>query len=335
MTVSVTLAETIPPLNPQRLGVWAIEESVDDVTRVVVRGVIPGTAAEGTLQADDVISKVDQTDVSDLETLRRLLVSAVPKEEITLAVDREGQSTKVKLTPTSIAGPLLKNTIDEWSDDAPDNKWDVQRLRLPDVPNLAAYFAPAANDFDEDSGLAMLMLLLSPDQRDPEEALQSWRDVAGRYGVVVCAVCSEDEKRWQQKEIDVVFQNGDLDGPTGSAASDRRCRQRRARRRGGFRSRLHGGRDRPVRPQEFRRRRDFRGHETASRSASRKRTRSGTRLAAADRIARRRAHLAGTADLRRLSDYTWRKTGVFRSASLDSLAPDDLTPSPSYSPFPS
>ena len=236
MTVSVTLAETIPPLNPQRLGVWAIEESVDEVTRVVVRGVIPGTAAEGTLQADDVISKVDQTDVSDLETLRRLLVTAVPKEEITLAVDREGQSTEVKLTPTSIAGPLLKNTIDEWSDDAPDNKWDVQKLRLPDVPNLAAYVAPAANDFDEDSGLAMLMLLLSPDQRDPEEALQSWRDVAGRYGVVVCAVCSEDEKRWQQKEIDVVSRmatlmaqrvplqvtavaaNGALDGVGASAA---------------------------------------------------------------------------------------------------------------------
>lgn len=204
ITVSVTLAETIPPLNPQRLGVWAIEESVDEVTRVMVRGVIPGTTAEGTLQADDVITKVDQTDVSDLETLRRLLVTAVPKEEITLAVDREGQSTEVKLTPTSIAGPLLKDTIDDWSDDAPDNKWDVQKLRLPDVPNLAAYVAPDADEFDEDSGLAMLMLLLSPDQRDPEEALQSWRDVAGRFGVVVCAVCSEDEKRWQQKEIDVV-----------------------------------------------------------------------------------------------------------------------------------
>nr|WP_286177749.1 PDZ domain-containing protein [Rhodopirellula sp. JC639] len=217
-TVSVTLAETIPPLNPQRLGVWVTENAVeagdaaDDQaelqTAVVVRAVVPQTAADGKLEPGDVIKKVDQTEINDVATIGRLMITAVADEELTLAVERDGEPLEVKLTPTPIAGPTLKKTIDQWSGDAPENPWDVQPLRLPDVPNLAAYVAPkpdqVADEQMAEQGLAMLVLLLAPEQRDPSEALQAWRDVAGRAGVVVCAICSEDEQRWQQKEIDVI-----------------------------------------------------------------------------------------------------------------------------------
>ncbi|MCA9135794.1 MAG: PDZ domain-containing protein [Planctomycetales bacterium] len=224
--VSVKLAESIPPLNPQRLGVWAVEESEsvvaqagdDDTandsdegnddqqvaTRVRVRAVVPGTAADGKIEPGDVIKRVDQTEITDLATLGRMMVTAVPDEELSVSVDRQGNAVDVTLTPTSIAGPALDKTIELWADNEPENKWDVLELRLPDVPNLAAYAAPDVDDATSDAGIGMLIMLLPPENRDPKKQLDSWRDLAGRFGVVICAVSSEDEKRWQQKEIDVV-----------------------------------------------------------------------------------------------------------------------------------
>lgn len=210
-TVSVTLADSIPPLRPQRLGIWADEvESEDGTTEVVVRGVVPGTAASDILQTDDVIKLVGQTTVTDVSTLRRTMITAVPDEAIAVKVIRGGDSKELTLTPTAISGPSLDETIDAWKDQKPTTKWTVQKLRLPDVTNAAAYVAPPiGEDSDEEQsvfpdGIGMLALLLPPDKRDPEKMLESYRDVAGRYGVVVCAISSEDDKRWQPKEIDVV-----------------------------------------------------------------------------------------------------------------------------------
>ncbi|MCS7467949.1 PDZ domain-containing protein [Stieleria sp. ICT_E10.1] len=213
-TVNVTLAESIPPLSPQRLGVWLTEEPRDDAEdatdeaakqpKVVVRAVVPDTAAEGKLNPGDAIKQINQTEITDVATAGQTMITAVADEELTLTIERDGEPLEIKLTPTSIAGPTLKKTIDQWSGEPPENPWDVQELRLPDVPNLAAYVAPKPETIAADDGLALLVLLLPPDTRDPQKALQGWRDAAGKAGVVVCAVCSEDEQRWQQKEIDVV-----------------------------------------------------------------------------------------------------------------------------------
>ncbi|MCO8120198.1 PDZ domain-containing protein [Stieleria sp. TO1_6] len=213
--VSVTLAETIPPLQPQRLGVWVAQDApaaeqsddeADDATTVpvVVRGVVPGTAAVDKLQPEDEIQKINQTEITDLATLSRLMITAVPDAELTVTIKRQGQTEQVKLTPTSVAGPALPETIKQWADQTTEDQWDVLKLRLPDVGNLAAYVAPKPDQTDSRPGLAMLMLLLPPDQRDPEQALKTWQEVASRHGVVVCAVCSEEDSRWQQNEIDVV-----------------------------------------------------------------------------------------------------------------------------------
>lgn len=208
-TVKVTLAKSIPPLQPQRLGVWLSEvagetDSDDDQSRVLVQAIVPDTAADGKLVAGDVITKIDQTEIRDLATISRLMITAVPGDELSISVQRGDDAVDIQLTPTPIAGPKLQKTIDAWADHPLENKWDVQKLRLPDVPNLAAYVASKPDQVTADDGIAMLVLLLPPEQRDPEKVLESWRDVAGRFGVVVCAICSEDAKRWQQKEIDVV-----------------------------------------------------------------------------------------------------------------------------------
>ena len=215
-TFSIELADTIPPLQPQRLGVWVEEtsaetpgENADDdnntpSANLLVRGVVPGTAADGALQAGDLIESIDGSDVSDIGALRRIMISAAADTAMTVIVSRGGEQKSVSLNPTSIAGPALKETVDDWKDKKPTETWTVAELRLPDVSNAAAYVTPDPKNVSDQDALAMLVLVIPPKMRNPKEILDSWRDVAGRYGVVVCAVCSEDEKGWSPNEVDVV-----------------------------------------------------------------------------------------------------------------------------------
>lgn len=207
MELSVKLADNIPPLRPQRLGVWVDEQTEGEAderkTTVVVRGVIPGTAADGMLKTGDSIKSFDGSDVSDAASLRRMLMTAIPDQSVALKILREGEEVDVTAELGSIAGPALDETIDGWVGDAPEKAWKIQELRLPDASNAAAIVAPAENQ-EATEGLAMLVLVLQPEDRDPKKALELYRDVASRCGVVLVAVASEDEKRWKPAEVDVV-----------------------------------------------------------------------------------------------------------------------------------
>ncbi|MEL6106130.1 MAG: PDZ domain-containing protein [Planctomycetota bacterium] len=205
--LSVKLADNIPPLRPQRLGIWVDEESQGEgderKTTVVVRGVIPGTAADGTLKPGDSIESFDGSDVSDAASLRRMLMAAIPDQSVPLKITRDGEDVDVTAELRSIAGPALDETIPGWVADAPETAWKIQELRLPDASNAAALVAPPADDAGVDA-LAMLVLVLPPEDRDPKKTLELYREVAARCGVVVVAVASEDEKRWKPAEVDVV-----------------------------------------------------------------------------------------------------------------------------------
>ena len=216
-TFRIELTDSIPPLQPQRLGVWLVEEqatSTDDASdgsdessnplQVIVRAIVPQTPADGKLQRDDVIEKIGNTVINDIATAARTMITAIPDTPVEVTVQRADKPIRVSVTPASISGPLLEQTIEEWSKTDSSDKWNPQDLRLPDVPNLASYVGPGADAEDDVSGPGMLMLLLPPDQRDPEEVVRGWQEFAARQGVVVCAICSEDENRWQPKEIDVV-----------------------------------------------------------------------------------------------------------------------------------
>jgi hypothetical protein len=49
-----------------------------------------------------------------------------------------------------------------------------------------------------------LVVLLEPGQTDPEKSLRPWKSNAIDAGVVVVAIASEDNARWQAKELQVV-----------------------------------------------------------------------------------------------------------------------------------
>lgn len=214
-TVDVILAEKIDPLQPQRLGIWVdqneAEEGAEEKQQqqaVTIEAILPGSAAEGKLQANDVLLKLDDTAISDVATLRKLLITAAPETEIQATIERDGKEQTVAVKPTSIGGTAITEALPQWKPEAEPKPWEVQELRLPDASNLAAFTMPSEDQLaaldEQPTSLALLVVLLPPDEREPEKALESWQALAAKQGVVVCAISCESEKGWESKEIDVV-----------------------------------------------------------------------------------------------------------------------------------
>lgn len=205
--VDVTLAESIPPLEPQRLGVVVREQVVagdDASSQVVVDAVLSDSPADGQLVDGDIITKLGPASVADLASLRRLLISAAPEAEITVTVLREGEDVELSVTPTSIGGPVASNVPDSWDLTESTEPWVTEKIQIPDSANAAAFLAPARDDGEPLAGLGLLVLLLNPGQDSPEEILKNWPEMARQTGVVVCAIAPENAQRWQPKEMEIV-----------------------------------------------------------------------------------------------------------------------------------
>lgn len=205
--VDVTLAESIPPLEPQRLGLVVREAAIegDEENEVVVEAVVPDSPATASVVAGDVITKFGNAEISDVETLRRLLISAAPDQNISVEIRREGQVQSIDLTPRSIGGEVATEFPAAWKTED-ETEWTSQEIKLPDAANEAAYVAPKIDPDAEPtaSRLGLLVLLMNPGQGSPQEVLKTWPDLAREAGVVVCAVAPEDAQRWQPKEMEIV-----------------------------------------------------------------------------------------------------------------------------------
>ena len=203
--VEVTLAESIPPLQPQRLGVVTADRDVGEgeeaSTEVFVSEVVPGTPADGKLKPGDVIKSAGEADVSDSQSLRRLMISAEPEQAVDFSIERDGDQQSISVTPADIAGKALEEYPEDWQAEEPA-EWETKDLKLPESANAAAYVAPKP-DADADR-LGLLVLLLNPGQGTPRDVLEKWSEAAKQAGVVVCAIAPEDARRWQPKELEVV-----------------------------------------------------------------------------------------------------------------------------------
>ncbi len=208
--ITTELAETIPPLQPQRLGVLVSdfdseqegeEQTDEDIAKVIVDAVLPGTPAESKIKAGDYLRKLGDAKISSMAVLRSLLMSAEPETQIELSITRAGNDETVRLTPAMISGSSLLQAPNVWSDTEPGD-WTTEELKLPDSGNAAAFVAPKATEAQQNLGL--IVLLLNPGGGSPTEVLENWREAAKAAGVVVCAIAPEDSRRWQPKEINAI-----------------------------------------------------------------------------------------------------------------------------------
>src|SRR5690606_28733009 len=88
---SLQLAQVIPPLVPQQLGITA--EAIADVDQadaenapITVTGVVKGTPADGQLEVGDRIQSIGDSKLSDLPSLRRRIFTADPDVPLKLSI---------------------------------------------------------------------------------------------------------------------------------------------------------------------------------------------------------------------------------------------------------
>lgn len=201
-TFEITLVESIPPLEPQRLGIVVAGE-------LTVSAVLPGSPAEGVLLPGDVIEEVEEAEIMEARSLRRLLVTAEPNTPLSLRVRRGELTESVSIQPTGVAGPLVTDYPASWVAGDPDD-WSIEPRTLPDAPNRVAVLRPKDGQLaselgaDESTEMGLLVFLLNPGQGAPQDVLADWIEAAAESGVVVCAIAPEANGRWQAKEIEVI-----------------------------------------------------------------------------------------------------------------------------------
>lgn len=207
VTVDVTLADSIPPLQPQRLGV---------VTngKAAITAIVPGSPASADLAINDVITKINDAKIDSAAALRRQLISAEPDAEMVVTVRRGDETITVTLTPSTIGGELQTGYPDAWIAAAGGGgQWPIAEIKLPESANAAAYVGPKPDDKSAD-GLGLLVLLIEPGtddpgrgdpgRGDPKAVAKKWQAAATDAGTVVVAIAPEDNERWQPKELETI-----------------------------------------------------------------------------------------------------------------------------------
>ncbi|MEM0924838.1 MAG: trypsin-like peptidase domain-containing protein, partial [Planctomycetota bacterium] len=160
LSVDVTLAETIPPLDPQEVGVWVRSIDVEGESRLAVAGVVPGSPADGLLEPGDVLQTIDGAVIESAEALSKRLVTAEPEKALRWEILRGDEVRQIETVPRPVAGILDSQTIPDWQAAEVKDPWDVLELRLPDESNVAAYAAPEPEEGLAEQGLGLLVLLL-------------------------------------------------------------------------------------------------------------------------------------------------------------------------------
>lgn len=201
----ITLAESIPPLVPQRLGVIAglDQENEDDGPRVVVEALIPGTPAAESFQQGDVIQRIGRASIDSVQTLRSQLITAAPETKLDVTVIRDGESMQSSITPESqSAGPMA--VLPESLENVKAKPWKATNLKLPEAATEAALIGPAEDAADPAIPYGLAVLLAKPGETDAMKLAEVWTAAAARSGTIVVILVSENQSRWQLKELEMV-----------------------------------------------------------------------------------------------------------------------------------
>ncbi|MEO9596071.1 trypsin-like peptidase domain-containing protein [Rhodopirellula bahusiensis] len=223
MSSTATMIATIPPLQPQFIGVIAADEmeekTADDSTEdkskpsvsVIVQNVWNQSPADGILKINDRLIELDGAPILDTNALRQRLWASDPEIAMELIIERDGETQAVSIDPLTLDGPL--DRIQSFKTPAPlaADAWNVEDLQLPDITNEAAIWFPkselaaeTAPDETPLSPLALAIVLAPPKDRDPSAILGAWKDLARERHVAVCVICSDGDDQWRPNEIDAI-----------------------------------------------------------------------------------------------------------------------------------
>jgi len=215
---SVALAESIPPLSPQRIGITATSQSgptPESESQLVVTGVVSGLPADGKLLVGDVIDSIDGNPIADLESFRRRVFAADPDQPLSIAVIRAGQPQELNIQTsviTLINQDAFPDSLRYATKDAKvnDSQWSTEDYDMPDISNPAALIAPKKKAGDtkvtaveSEKPLGLLVVMADPGEADLKKTAATWSEAAQASGVIVCVVGPAGADRWTPEEIDV------------------------------------------------------------------------------------------------------------------------------------
>lgn len=209
---TVTLAETIPPLRPQWIGITATDQPIegdDDTSQIVITGIFSETPAAASLKVGDIIKSIEGTAIEDVQSLRHRVFSADPDQPLAITVARSGDATasdhSVSIETADIAGPLPPALPDSLSfAEEPSSNWTVSELTLPDIGNKSVLVAPKVDDQQpaDAPALGLLLLLADPGEVDLTKIATPWLKAASEAGVIVCIASPANAEAWHPEEID-------------------------------------------------------------------------------------------------------------------------------------
>jgi S1-C subfamily serine protease len=220
----ITLADTIPPLEPQWIGITASDlakadqpEAKDESKKeadtkpagVLVTGVFEESPAAKDLQVGDVITKVNDSDVSDVASLRRRIFTTDPEQALTISFERTGANGEKSVSQATISSAEVNVAIPKqlpeslkYIGDA-ETKWTVTDLTLPDLSNQSVLVATENVGEQVDAPtLGLLIVLADPGESDLKKVANGWLDQAKKSGVMVCVMAPAKDDRWQPDELD-------------------------------------------------------------------------------------------------------------------------------------
>ncbi|WP_236696119.1 trypsin-like peptidase domain-containing protein [Rhodopirellula islandica] len=222
LSTIATMVATIPPLQPQFIGLIATDEVTEESNEedaadesstesVIVQVVWNQSPADGVLKPNDRLMQLDGSPILNTNALRQRLWASEPETAIELIIEREGETQTVSIDPLTLDGPLDRIASLKASDDSAADDWNVETLQLPDITNTAAIWFPqpeasaeTASDEARSTPLALAIVLAPPKDRDPATILDPWKDLARQHRVAVCVICSDADDQWRPNEIDAI-----------------------------------------------------------------------------------------------------------------------------------
>jgi len=207
----ITLAESIPPLRPQSLGITVGSIAGDDgVRQLVVTGLTNNSPVANVINVDDVITAIGGSPVDDIKSFRQIVYLADPDEPLSISLARGSENGEREAVDVNVKTIDL---VDTFVDPLPESlryvggdndMWEITELSLTDIANKGAVVAPKIEPgSDVGKGLGLLVLLADPGSGPAEKLAEPWREHATKHGVVVCIIAPADPERWQADEVDV------------------------------------------------------------------------------------------------------------------------------------
>jgi len=234
LKLTAKLAESIPPLLPQRLGITVSRDQQSSgapgtpgEAALTITGVVQDSPADAVLRQGDRLQSIDGNPIDDIDSLRRRILATDPEAPVKITVIRDDKPLEVSVTTASITALDAKNFPDSLLFGKQDEKkdtvpWAATDFDMPDISNSAALLAPpektAPPEKDaakkkgagkteetaaESKKLGLMIVMVDPGQEDLKLTLSKWSDAAAAKGVIVCAISPAQADRWTPEEIDV------------------------------------------------------------------------------------------------------------------------------------